>query len=665
MRLINTRTLKLEEFNEVNRPPYAILSHTWGDEEITFQQMQGDTSQLARKAGYQKIVGTCNVALRSNLKYAWVDTCCIDKTSSAELSEAINSMFRWYEDAEICYAYLPGVHRPFDGYHTILNSRWFTRGWTLQELIAPRHLIFYAANWEYINSRSNLSEGIARVTGIDERLLQDNRAKAGSILASSSIAQRMSWASRRQTTRTEDLAYCLLGIFDINMPLLYGEGTKAFTRLQEEIIRHTDDQSIFAWEHWGDIFEPSTTTSFLAPSPAAFIQSGKIGQVDTGEESAPFSLTNRGIQIDLRVWWFEDHPYGIMPCRHHHKGTKFLRIKLQQLNGPRYFRAPNAPLEWAEEWVWKEARKTPVYLMIAPPPVRDRIPPGSFLVKSPYYTTVHCLSEGYTWSPATGLVTMDEPEYRPRRKTELHLVLGSRSYKGDSCSEYLTLSIWVRRPHGYTELEWVTYNLRSSGPEGQLQNRDQSLETFFAKVERQAIFGQKVIVIQVFSRKTQSGISMRLQWARIRLGRLLDKLLFDTLGADLPWFFIAFSESFQQTILLRPVLIVAAVVIMWPIQDFELESSSIERMKDVILSSFDVNSIMSMVFGPFYLLVFWFNFPLVESLHPALEVVCWLLLWPSLSFLIIRLIFWKYIVAIGSVYRCLVMINRDLSQRGY
>ncbi|EEU35642.1 uncharacterized protein NECHADRAFT_52327, partial [Fusarium vanettenii 77-13-4] len=303
MRLINTKTLQLEEFNEINRPRYAILSHTWGDQEVTFQDMQNDSGQHLLKAGYQKILQTCKVTLESNLEYAWIDTCCIDKTSSAELSEAINSMFKWYEGATICYAYLPDVNETSDGRSTIPKSRWFTRGWTLQELIAPRRLVFYASTWELIDSRSNLSETIAYTTGIDKRLLQDNRDDLHRILRSSSIAQRMSWASRRQTTRTEDLAYCLLGIFDINMPLLYGEGSKAFARLQEEIIRHTDDQSIFAWG-LGETQYPDSwsSTSVLAPSPMAFAGSEYIVPVDTCQDSAPFSITNRGIRIDLRIW---------------------------------------------------------------------------------------------------------------------------------------------------------------------------------------------------------------------------------------------------------------------------------------------------------------------------------------------------------------------------
>ncbi|WAO95884.1 HET domain-containing protein [Fusarium falciforme] len=413
MRLINTKTLQLEEFNEDNRPLYAILSHTWGDQEVTFQHMQDDRSHHSWKAGYRKIAQTCKVALNSGIGYAWVDTCCIDKTSSAELSEAINSMFRWYEDAEICYAYLPDVVGPSSGGLAVVESRWFTRGWTLQELIAPRNLVFYATNWKYINSRSNLSEAIARVTGIEERLLKDNRAKAGSILRTTSIARRMSWAARRQTARTEDLAYCLLGIFDINMPLVYGEGARAFTRLQEQIIQHTDDQSIFAWGlHDGIKPEagPDTSTSVLAPSPAAFVASGDIVQVDTGEESAPFSLTNRGIRIDLRVGLIRGRRYGIIPCRRN-KATGLLMIKLQNLQGNRFFRVADAPVTWRSYLAWKRTPKIPVYLMTVPPPEKHQIPSGSFLVELPRdQIAVHSVSKGYTWSPATDLITRNEPE---------------------------------------------------------------------------------------------------------------------------------------------------------------------------------------------------------------------------------------------------------------
>ncbi|UPK95919.1 hypothetical protein LCI18_006854 [Fusarium solani-melongenae] len=566
MRLINTRTLKLEEFNETNRPSYAILSHSWGDQEITFQDMQGDQKQHYCKGGYIKIVRTCGVALNLGIEYAWVDTCCIDKTSSAELSEAINSMFRWYEDAEICYAYLSDVYDPFDQYPNFVQSRWFTRGWTLQELIAPRHLVFYTSDWEYIDSRGNLSKVISSATRIDERLLQDNRAKAGPILRRSSIAQRMSWASKRQTTRIEDLAYCLLGVFDINMPLLYGEGTKAFTRLQEQIIQHTDDPSIFAWGlHNGITPEssPDTSTSVLAPSPAAFFASGDIVQVDTGEESTPFSLTNRGIRIDLRVGWIRGRQYGIIPCRRRNKATGLLMIQLQNLQGNRFFRVTDAPVTWRSYLAWEQTPKIPMYLMTVPPPEKHQIPAGSFLVKLPRgEIAVKSLSEGYTWSPATGLITMNELESRFERETQLRLVLKPRLKKG-LCSKSLTVSVWIRWPSKYSkECEWVTYDVRYPSHKEQLPTRSQSAGLFFAKVEKQVVFGQRVVVIDVFLWEKENIMLKQLQWARMRLGRLLDRCLFGVLGVRGSWFIIQSPQLIQGFAGFKRALKLALAVVM-------------------------------------------------------------------------------------------------------
>jgi hypothetical protein len=197
-----------------------------------------------------------------------VDTCCIDKRSSSELSEAINSMYQWYQNAVYCYAYLADVSIPSPPYETVpryalLRSEWFSRGWTLQELIAPMNLRFYSARWDDLGLRQKYATSISRNTGIDERILR------GQIPVDSvNIAQRMRWASSRKTTRVEDKAYCLMGIFDVNMPLLYGEGIRSFTRLQEEIIRRSPDHSIFTW-----IDRSASRASFrglLARSPAEF-----------------------------------------------------------------------------------------------------------------------------------------------------------------------------------------------------------------------------------------------------------------------------------------------------------------------------------------------------------------------------------------------------------
>lgn len=136
MRLLETTTLQLKEYQGIEIPQYVVLSHTWGDEEILFSDITSSTAP--RKKGYQKLVNCCKRAKMDGYKWVWIDTCCIDKSSSAELTEAINSMFRWYQNSQICYAYLVDVKGRPASYNIIdhfRSSRWFTRGWTLQELI--------------------------------------------------------------------------------------------------------------------------------------------------------------------------------------------------------------------------------------------------------------------------------------------------------------------------------------------------------------------------------------------------------------------------------------------------------------------------------------------------------------------------------------------------
>ncbi|CDO76714.1 hypothetical protein BN946_scf184796.g8 [Trametes cinnabarina] len=192
-----------------------------------------------------KIRECCAFALARGYRWLWVDTCCIDKTSSTELSEAINSMYQWYAHAAVCYAYLQDVdeaENPRNMRSQFRQSKWFGRGWTLQELIAPSEVVFVSKRWQAIGTKRILGDVIEEITGIDRNILQHNRP-----LSSVSIAQRMSWASRRSTTRIEDEAYLLLGIFGVNIPVIYGEGSNAYYRLQEEILRRIPDQSIFAW----------------------------------------------------------------------------------------------------------------------------------------------------------------------------------------------------------------------------------------------------------------------------------------------------------------------------------------------------------------------------------------------------------------------------------
>lgn len=246
MWLIDTETFRLESF-QGGSPRYAVLSHTWGPDEVTFADFH-DQHKTTRdkKAGYHKIKLTCEQARKDGIKYAWIDTCRINKESSAELSEAINSMFKWYRLATVCYAYLEDFPQNEESVDLSLlpGCKWFSRGWTLQELLAPRDLMFFVPHeesWRDIGRKEALSQVLEQITKIPGEILLKQTA-----LETVSVAARMSWAARRQTTREEDLAYCLMGIFNVNMPLLYGEGSKAFIRLQEEIMRETRDDSLFA-----------------------------------------------------------------------------------------------------------------------------------------------------------------------------------------------------------------------------------------------------------------------------------------------------------------------------------------------------------------------------------------------------------------------------------
>jgi hypothetical protein len=247
------RLLKLEENGEfsltkdITYPtmPYAILSHTWGedDEEVNF----GDLKDGSRKTkdGYRKLHFCGEQAARDGLQYFWVDTCCIDKSNSTELSEAINSMFRWYRNAARCYVYLTDVLTndrtdlsPEPWETPFRNSRWFTRGWTLQELIAPPSVEFFCPNGKRLGDKKSLERQLHKITGIPVSALRS------SPLSNFSFDERVLWARNRDTKREEDLAYSLLGIFDISIPVIYGEGKEnAFRRLNREWKYRLDELS--------------------------------------------------------------------------------------------------------------------------------------------------------------------------------------------------------------------------------------------------------------------------------------------------------------------------------------------------------------------------------------------------------------------------------------
>lgn len=224
----------------LNIPKYAILSHTWGSdtEEVTFKDLVDGTGE--DKTGYEKIRFCAAQAKRDGLQHIWVDTCCIDKTNQVELQEAITSMFRWYNKAARCYVYLPDISAAtykdnqqfeIEWEAAFRASRWFTRGWTLQELIAPTSVEFFTKEGRRLGDKKTLQQQIYEITAIPIPVLQGSSGPSGF-----DVDERFRWAETRQTTREEDWAYCLLGIFGIFMPLIYGEGkTNAVRRLRKEI----------------------------------------------------------------------------------------------------------------------------------------------------------------------------------------------------------------------------------------------------------------------------------------------------------------------------------------------------------------------------------------------------------------------------------------------
>lgn len=297
MWLINCASLTLESFNnERELPEYAILSHRWIDgQEVLFKDLV--KSRRPHLSGWKKIRLCCSQAMVDGIKYCWIDTCCIDKTSSAELSEAINSMYRYYSDAKVCYSYLIDVDLSNNiAIETqFVQSSWFTRCWTLQELLAPQAVEFYDKDWMNIGTRLTLCEEIAEASGIHLSVFTTRFEPE-----EWSIAQRMSWASKRAATRVEDVAYSLLGIFDVNIPLLYGEGGKAFLRLQEEIIRRTSDHTIFGWSTIDENSAALTYTNLLAISPYAFKNDSNL-VAKSFDDARAYTITNLGLEISLPV----------------------------------------------------------------------------------------------------------------------------------------------------------------------------------------------------------------------------------------------------------------------------------------------------------------------------------------------------------------------------
>ena len=314
MRLLNTTTHQLETFHTSQVPLYATLSHRWTACEISFQDLDPGCWE---DDSYAKLRNVCALAAADGIDYVWIDTCCIDKTSSAELSEAINSMYRWYRESVICYAYLADVHVPDQDF---AKSEWFERGWTLQELIAPSDVVFLDGNWTQIGTKATMHQGISKVTGIPPAVLITGD------LSHASAAQKMSWAAKRKTSVTEDRAYCLMGLFGVHMPMIYGEGERAFIRLQEEILKTADDLSLFAWR----ASDLKGTCGLLASDPSAFEDSETFTRSDPLSVSA-IAINNKGINLNVPVVTIKGR--GLLALIHAEKeGGREIGIWLEPLS---------------------------------------------------------------------------------------------------------------------------------------------------------------------------------------------------------------------------------------------------------------------------------------------------------------------------------------------
>ncbi|KAI0634020.1 heterokaryon incompatibility protein-domain-containing protein [Trametes polyzona] len=311
MRCLDTTTGEFVWLSRPSKEHYAILSHTWTTKEQLYTDLLRLQEAMLQPRGMaaaaeasesgssactkysilddprlsEKIRGACKIAREAGYKYIWIDACCIDKSNSAESSEAINSMFEWYRLADVCYVYLQDV--PGAAPEAFRRSRWHRRGWTLQEMIAPEHVVFYTQDWEFLGTRSGLATELEEITRVDFDVLTGIAP-----LSSVSVARRMSWAARRETTRIEDRAYSLLGIFGVHMSPIYGEGHNAFLRLQEKIIRTIPDQSIFAWGPSSDVLRPADNSSWwvepdtqclLASSPSAFEYSADVSPLSASD----------------------------------------------------------------------------------------------------------------------------------------------------------------------------------------------------------------------------------------------------------------------------------------------------------------------------------------------------------------------------------------------
>ena len=293
MRFLNTSTLQFHQVPDselhLEGNKYAILSHRWGadEDEVSYGDILS-LRDLSNKQNFAKIKGFCKLAASKDCRYGWVDTCCINEGNSSELAETINSMYQWYENSHICVVYLVDVCGT-----SMTESEWFNRGWTLQELIAPKEVYFYDQQWKLLGTKTELLTELASKTSIPAEILSHATEPS-----TCSIAQRMSWAAKRMTTRVEDRAYSLMGLFDVYMPMIYGEREKAFVRLQQHIIQKCKDESMFAWPMESLPGAAPPYSGLYAPSPSVYLN---CDQIIPTPGSQGFSETNGELHIKITL----------------------------------------------------------------------------------------------------------------------------------------------------------------------------------------------------------------------------------------------------------------------------------------------------------------------------------------------------------------------------
>ncbi|KAI0545175.1 HET-domain-containing protein [Xylaria curta] len=262
MHLLDTTTYELRSDNHLTfrEEGYAVLSHRWVGQEITYDQLKDEIEGLrsdpapARTPQLDKICRAAETARNLGIKWIWIDSCCINRVNTIEQTESINSMLKWYSDATICITYLNDVQK-HESYGNALDTKcldslerngpsiWFSRGWTLQELLSPQDMRFYDKDWNFIGTKTTLARVLEEITGIDKRYLTREER-----FETACIATKMSWMAGRTTTRVEDIAYSMLGILNINMTTQYGEGLRAFKRLQQALLSMSGDESLFSWK---------------------------------------------------------------------------------------------------------------------------------------------------------------------------------------------------------------------------------------------------------------------------------------------------------------------------------------------------------------------------------------------------------------------------------